>query len=96
MVNQHSTVTELRDYLSNYDEFRKVKAAHITTGDYFVFEAHPKDESNMDITEDSYPEDIAMVFETYGMSVSAETTMEGSSRYYRFTCPEERLIDNLE
>lgn len=92
MVNQHSTITNIQDYLENADVFDNVKAFHNERQGLVIYEAYGDDDLTTEKLKQD--EDVAMVFSTYGMKVEEREDTHGET-YYRFECNESFLIDDL-
>lgn len=91
MVNEHSTITNIQEYLQNAEVFNNVKAFHNNRQGLVIYEAYGDDVTTDELKHD---EDVAMVFTTYGMNVSKREDTNGET-YYRFECNESFLIDDL-
>lgn len=91
MVNQHSTITNIQEYLENAEVFDEVKAFHNNRQGLVIYEAYGDDVSVEELKQD---DDLAMVFNTYGMKASKEKDTKDRT-YYRFECNESFLIDDL-
>lgn len=83
MVNEHSTISNIQQYIESSDLFTTVKSHHNKRKGKVFFEAS----SNQSLTEEAIrnADDLEMVFDTYGMDLTIREDSKGI-QYYRFSC----------
>lgn len=68
MVNEHSTVSNLKEYPENIDGIERVNAY---SGDTVVFEAYMRD--GADLTVQQVKQELPMLVDTYGATITEES-----------------------
>lgn len=91
MVNQHSTVTEMKHYITSSIDTKKVLCTKNSSNSEYVYEAYVSQFMNIDQIKSA----LIMLTETYNANIRKETAInDPNTKYYRISIDANLLIDN--